>query len=251
MSPICSRGCVPMPTSIRCGECAVADLPITLADVIVVLVLLISALLAFARGFVHEVLAVGGWVGAVVVTIYGLPWVRPYARMLVDDPTLADVGAGLVLFVASLIVLSLVTGALSHRVRDSQLNALDRSLGFLFGLARGAVLLIIVYVALEWLMPEPKQPPWIREARSMPLIEAGAEAFKSFIPAAQTERAGAAVPDAADDPRNALETNRMLRDMMTPEPRRSTGDGSSGETGYSPQERRDFERLLESSQGRN
>lgn len=231
------------------------DLPITLADVIVVLVLMISALLAFARGFVHEVLAVGGWLGAIFATIYGLPLVRPYARQLVDSDAVADVGAGLVLFLVSLIILSLLTGALSHRVRDSQLNAVDRSLGFIFGLVRGALLLAILYIALDWVMPEPSQPAWIREARSMPLVEAGADVLRSMIPAAQRNKGEAATQDAVKDAREALETHRMLRDMMSPEPRAGTAQGSSGGSpagdGYTAQERRDFERLLESNQGRN
>lgn len=227
------------------------DLPITLADVIVVLVLAISALLAFARGFVHEVLAVGGWVGAILATIYGLPLVRPYARTLIDDPTIADVAAGLVLFLISLIVLSVLTGALSNRVRASQLSAVDRSLGFVFGLARGAVLLAIVYLAVDWLLPQARQPDWLREARSTPLLQAGADALKSVIPATHVESGEAAAEDAADGARKALETHRMLREMMTPEPKAPAADETPAQGGYSEQERRDFERLLESSRDAN
>lgn len=227
------------------------ELPITMADVIVVLVLIVSGLLAFARGFVHEVLAVGGWIGALFATIYGLPLVRPYARQLVDNTTVADVGAGLVLFLLSLVILSLFTSALAQRVRGSRLNALDRSLGFVFGLVRGAVLIAILYIALDWLMPGPRQPEWIREARSMPLVEAGADALKSLIPAAQVQQGETAAQEAVDDARKALETQRMLREMMTPEPKAPMDRDGSGAQGYTAKERREFERLLESSQGRN
>jgi membrane protein required for colicin V production len=227
------------------------DLPITLADIIVILVLVLSALLAFARGFVHEVLAVAGWIGAIFATIYGLPYVRPHARTLVDNTAVADIGAGLALFLVSLVILSLVTRAISQRIRDSQLNALDRSLGFVFGLVRGIVLVAILYIAVDWLMPPPSQPDWIRQARTMPLVESAADVLRSVIPSTETEERATAAQGAVHDARKALETHQMLRDMMSPEPRRGTESGRAATNGYSAQERREFERLLDSGEDQN
>ncbi len=227
------------------------DLPVTFADLIVLLVLVLSALLAFARGFVHEVLAVAGWIGAILATIYGLPYVRPYARTLVDNPAVADIAAGLALFLVSLVILSLLTRAISQRIRDSQLNALDRSLGFVFGLVRGVVLLAILYLAVDWLVPPPNQPAWIRDARSMPLVEGAADVLKSVIPDAEVKKGATTAEGAVQDARKALETHKMLRDMMSPEPGRGSGNGDTAVNGYSAQERREFERLLNSSEGQN
>jgi membrane protein required for colicin V production len=227
------------------------DLPITLADVIVLLVLVLSALLAFARGFVHEVLAVAGWIGAIFATIYGLPYVRPYGRTIFENTAVADIVSGLALFLLSLIILSLMTRALSQRIRNSQLNALDRSLGFVFGLVRGVVLIALLYIALDWLMPPSSQPAWIREARSIPLVEGAADLLRSAIPNAEAEKGAASAQDAALGARKALETHQMLRDMMNPEPRRDTESGKTAGTGYSAQERQEFERLLDSSEGQN
>jgi membrane protein required for colicin V production len=227
------------------------NLPITLADVIVLLVLVASALLAFARGFVHEVLAVVGWIGAIFATIYGLPYVRPYARTLVDNDAAADIGAGLILFLVSLVILSLITRALSQRIRESQLNALDRSLGFVFGVVRGIVLIAILYIAVDWLMPPANQPAWIRDARSMPLVESAADMLRSVIPDTDSEKEAARAQGVVQDARKALETHQMLRDMMSPEPRRTTENGRPSAMGYSAQDRREFERLLESGEGPN
>jgi membrane protein required for colicin V production len=227
------------------------NLPITLADIIVLLVLVLSALLAFARGFVHEVLAIAGWIGAIFATVYGLPYVRPYGRMIFENTAVADIAAGLALFLVSLIILSLITRALSQRIRNSQLNALDRSLGFVFGLARGIVLIALLYMAVDWLMPASSQPAWIREARSMPLVEGAADLLRSVVPNGQAETGTASAQDAAHSARKALETHQMLRDMMNPEPRRDAESGKTAGTGYSAEERREFERLLDSSEGRN
>ena len=116
------------------------NLPINVTDIVLGAVLLLSALLAYARGFVHEVLAVAGWIGAILAAIYGLPYAKPFARDLIPHELAADVAAGVVIFVATLIVLSLLTRAVAGMVKASALNMLDRSLGFLFGLGtrRGA-----------------------------------------------------------------------------------------------------------------
>ena len=128
-----------------------ADL--TIADAAVVLILVLSAMLAFARGFIREVLAVGGWIGAIFAVIFGLPYLRPYARDLTSHALVADVAAGAAIFIFTLVVLSLLTHAAAGQIRSSALNALDRSLGVLFGLVRGAVIICILYIAVSWLFP--------------------------------------------------------------------------------------------------
>ena len=147
------------------------DFPFTVTDLAIVGVLLISAVLAFARGFVHEVLSMAAWLGAAVAVIFALPYARPIAREFISLPLLADVAAGGVIFIVALLALSLLTRAVSRRVQDSALNAVDRSLGFLFGLLRGAALVCLAYIPVNWLLAPSEQPEWIRDARSRPLVE--------------------------------------------------------------------------------
>ncbi len=238
-----------------------SDAGFTIADAIILLVLAVSALLAFARGFVHEVLAVGAWIGAILATIYGLPYARPVAHRLIGsepvpvlggllgNDVVADIGAGLVLFLVTLVVLSMLTRAISSRVKDSQLNALDRSLGFVFGLARGAVLVSLAYIAVEWMVPPAEQPAWLRDARSMPVVEAGAGLLRSLAPAGVADQASTA-GDAVEGTRKALETERIWRDMMSPSPGRGPTTTERPDEGYGEQERREMERLLDGGEGR-
>jgi membrane protein required for colicin V production len=158
------------------------NLPVNGVDIAVGLILLISAFLAYSRGFVHELLSVAGWLGAIGATFYGLPLIRPYARKLIPYQIAADVGAGIIIFIATLVILSFITRAISDRVRKSTLNLLDRALGFIFGILRGAFLILLVYMVVEWIMPADEQPAWLRNARSMPAIEAGTEALRTIIP---------------------------------------------------------------------
>ncbi|MGF1641041.1 MAG: CvpA family protein [Rhodospirillales bacterium] len=220
------------------------DLPITAVDIAIVVVLLISGLLAVVRGFVQEVLAVGAWVGAIAAAIVAFPLARPFARDLIPHELAADAAAGLGVFVVILVVLSLVTRALARRVKDSALNALDRSLGFVFGLVRGGVLVCLAYIAVEWLVVPAQQPSWLRDARAMPLVEWGADQLKSLVPSEAREAGGDAAGEVRDRARDALETERRLRDIMSPEPKGTPPGDERG--GYDRKERRDMERLLES-----
>ena len=208
------------------------DVAFNAVDLGVIAVLLVSAFFAYMRGFVHEVLSVAAWIGAIFVTIAGFSYVRPYARGIIPMPLIADIVAGTVVFIVCLVVLSLLTRSVSLRVRESALNALDRSLGLLFGLVRGAVLVCIAYVGIGLLTAPDEQPEWLKTARSMPLIEAGAGLLMSLLP----RDLAAANSDKAD--------TRMMQ-MVAPEPRGATAPPSGS---YGTPERQGMQRLIESTQ---
>jgi membrane protein required for colicin V production len=224
-----------------------SSLPFTVFDLVVLAVLAISALLAFLRGFVHEVLAVVAWLGAIFAVFYGLPYVRPYAQEVIANPLIADIAAGAFIFIAALIVLSLLTRLLTGRVKDSALNALDRSLGFLFGLARGAVMVCLAYIALQWMMPPGRQPAWLAEARTLPLVASGADALRALVPSEARESAGDRAEATRDRARQTLETHRMMRDILNPQPKGPPVGSQPPTEGYGERERRDLERLLQSN----
>ena len=219
------------------------NLPVNIVDIAVVVVLLISALLAYARGFVHEVLSVLGWVGAIFATIYGYPYVKPYARQFIPVELIADLAAGVVIFIVTLVVLSFVTRGAAKMVKASALNFLDRSLGFLFGIVRGAVIVCILYLGVSWLMPPAEQPAWAQSARSMPLIETGAEMLRALIPEDAAQAGAAAAGNIQNSIEKKLEPDRIFRDMLTKEPEAPKSNGAA--SGYSRGERQEMERLIE------
>ena len=88
-------------------------LSITFTDGLVAGVILLSGLLAFFRGFVKEALAIGAWVGAAFAALYGFKFARPLARQFISVDMIADATAAAVLFIAALIVLSMISGAVS------------------------------------------------------------------------------------------------------------------------------------------
>ena len=156
------------------------DLPVNITDMVVIGVLLLSALLALARGFVREVLSIAGWVAAGFITYFALPHVQKPAEQWVakkfdiKEAMVADVGAGAAIFIAALVVFTIITIIISKRIQESEIGPLDRSLGFLFGLVRGAFVLSLAYLVLIQFIPPKDHPKWIKDARSLDALQSGA-----------------------------------------------------------------------------
>lgn len=231
-------------------------LPVNAFDLVVIAVLLISAAIAFFRGFVHEVLAVAAWAGAALAALYGLPYLQPVAREHIPLTWAADAAAAAGIFLVVLLILALVTRALSQRVQNSALGALDRSLGFVFGLARGALIVAVAFLVLAWLWPEPdERPGWIREARSLPLVEDGAAMVRTLIPESldgEAERARTAARDAEEKARQAIELKNTYDRLTQPAPAPSASPATAPqrEPGYDAAPLQDMNRLIESQTNR-
>ncbi|MAL79957.1 MAG: hypothetical protein CMN55_12730 [Sneathiella sp.] len=158
------------------------NLPIQGADIVFLVILLISALFGFLRGFVKEVLSVAGWVGAIFLGLYLFPIAQPLARQFILNMLIADILTGAVIFILSLVILSYISHAISEKVRASSLGALDRSLGIFFGIARGLVLLGIGWLIFVQFIPEEDRPQWILQAKMLPVIEASGEFVARLLP---------------------------------------------------------------------
>jgi membrane protein required for colicin V production len=219
-------------------------------DIAVVAIVLISGVLALARGLVREVLSVGAWVGAAIATLYLFEFAQPVARTYIEVELIADIVAGVVLFVITLIVLSLISHALSRRVRDSALGPLDRSLGLVFGLARGAALVALAYLIFSALFPPEDRPAWVAEARTEPFMEQGAEVLAGILPERWVAKSVDAAEGAKTAAGQAMETGKAVQPLAEPlfkapaiETRAEPVD-----PGYKDQERKDLERLIQGSQ---
>jgi membrane protein required for colicin V production len=214
---------------------------LTVADVGIIGILLISALWAFLRGFVREVLGVAAWVGAAFVTLYGFAYVQPYARQLIAIQFLADAVAGVVLFVVSLILFSVISHAISSQVRDSALSAIDRSLGFVFGLLRGAVIVCIAYLLLKWAVPPQDRPSWIMSARALPAIEQGVAVLEQLIPRSARDRGAS----EADRVRQEAERAAGLARALSPPARTAPSEKPAGP---SKQDEQQLQNLIQQSE---
>jgi len=133
-------------------------------------VVLISALLSMMRGFTREVLAIGSWAAAAAAAYYFYPYVLPHLEPYIHKATIAQAVAAAIVFFATLIVVSLFTVRVSDAILDSKIGALDRSLGFLFGAARGFLLAVVAFSIFNWLVGDKQQPDWVRTAKTRPVL---------------------------------------------------------------------------------
>jgi membrane protein required for colicin V production len=124
----------------------------TLIDGAVAVIIVLSALLAYGRGLVRELMAIAGWVGAAILAFLFAPQVEPLVReipvvgdFISDSCELSIIAAFASVFAVSLIVVSLFTPLFSSVVQRSALGGLDQGLGFLFGVARGILLVAIAF----------------------------------------------------------------------------------------------------------
>lgn len=215
------------------------SLPVNITDLVIIVVILVSGIFAFIRGFVHEVLAVGSWLGAALVTLFGFPFAQPFTRQFIAIPLVADIATGVTIFLVVLILLSIVTHWLAGKVQKSSLGALDRSLGLLFGLARGVILVCLGWIFLVYVMPREDHPQWITQARSLPLVEEGAAQLFALVPESLRPAGLELLPP--DDQAGG----RSFEELISPARKEPSQRQASG---YKDGDRKELQHLFESAQ---
>ncbi len=151
-------------------------------DLSLIVVILVSALLAMLRGFTREILAIGSWIAAAAAGAYLYPYLLPYVKPYIAKEPWASIASATAIFFLALVLVSIVTVNLSDAILDSKVGALDRSLGFLFGAARGFVLCVIAFVFFQMLDPVEKQPLWVKNARMRPLLQSVGDDMQAMLP---------------------------------------------------------------------
>src|SRR6188472_1259278 len=157
-------------------------MPITLLDIILLAVMLISGLLAMIRGFMREILSIGAWGVAALVTLYSYSRLLPTAKQYFSSDTVAAAVTAGGVFLGTLLVVSIITARISDMVLDSRVGALDRTLGFLFGLGRGLIIVVVAFLFFAWLVPDRSQPEWVRSAKSKVVLQNTGRWLMSMLP---------------------------------------------------------------------
>ena len=173
----------------------------TWVDAVVLAVLAVSALLAFMRGLVQEVLGVGAWIGAALVALALRPTVAPLLHGTVEPAWLADALAAGGVFLVVLVVLKIIISFIARFVQDLVLGGTDRALGLLFGIARGAFLVILAYILGGMVLPAADRwPEAVRDARMLPLVVDGAHWIVAQLPPEYRPRVAARPARGRADP---------------------------------------------------
>jgi membrane protein required for colicin V production len=151
-------------------------------DLGLIVIILVSALLSMVRGFTREVLAIGSWAAAAAAAYFFYPNLVPYVSPYIHKEPLPAVISAAVIFFVALIIVSILTVRISDAILDSKVGALDRSLGFLFGAARGFLLGVVAFAIFNWLVAEKQQPEWVKEAKTRPILMETADRVIAMLP---------------------------------------------------------------------
>ena len=209
-------------------------MPITLLDIIVLAVMLLSGLLAMIRGFMREILSIAAWGAAALTTLYAYQKLVPTAKTYIANDTAATLAVVAGVFIVTLILVSIVTVRISDMILDSRIGALDRTLGFLFGLARGLLIMVVAFLFFAWLVPDKQQPEWVRNAKSRTVLQGTGDWLMSLLP---------------DDPENTIlkrfkKKGDEEQTDASPDVR-TTGSIGGNEGGYPKASRDGLKQLIE------
>jgi membrane protein required for colicin V production len=171
--------------------------------------MLISALLAMVRGFMREILSIAAWILAAVATLYFYSRLLPVAKQYINNDIVAGVAVVAGVFLGTLLLVTIITVRISDMILDSRVGALDRTLGFLFGLARGLVIVVVAFLFFTWLVPDRSHPDWVKSAKSRVVLQGTGQWLMSMLP---------------DDPENTI-----LRRLKRPRGDEEPQDGQPGQ----------------------
>ena len=224
----------------------------TWPDIALGAVMLISGLMAIMRGLSREVLSLVAWGAAAVAAFYPIfsepvrkqatDLLKPYIGENDVVVTIAVAGA---VFLVVLIVLSIIGAKISDALLETGAGPIDRTLGFFYGLARGLVLMMAVFIFYVWLVPRDKIDNAVRDAMTLPLVTSVSSfAVDTLL------TVGLMGPDLADDLQAKIGNPSTLStrgDAEAPGP--GAPQQGEAETGYRSNQTNTLNQIIESTQG--
>lgn len=225
---------------------------INMVDFAVFGLLMLSGFIGILRGFTREVLGVAAWIGALFAALYGIVWTRPLLAPYIKSAFIADVVAGIVIFVIALFFLGTLSRNVSRTVKGSVLGGLDRSLGLVFGVVRGGVIVIIAYFGATLVYPKmEKWPAEVKDAKSYPYVVEGTDWMKTLFPSDITKRLGLVEKQEEEGLAKDKSVDAVVSELSQPKPAapvKPEGEEKKGEPkkeeGYPEANRDDMEKLV-------
>ncbi|MEZ5814529.1 MAG: CvpA family protein [Alphaproteobacteria bacterium] len=247
-----------------------------IVDILVLVVLLISALIAFLRGFIREVLTITGVVGGLAAAYFGGPLLVPVMRGwlgveegveperlfgILPYDIVADALSYGSIFIIVVILLSILSHFLAESAKTIGLGAVDRTLGFIFGILRGVVLLGLLYLPVHLFIDDEATAGWFEDSKTHFYLEKTSAALADFIPSSAVKD----MEEGVEDLKEASQTRKKLEEInllqredgangrggdASPDRGGEQGDtGQEGSEGYSDEFRNKMDRLFEDEAG--
>lgn len=210
---------------------------LSLFDAVVVGILLISCVFAFFRGFVREVLSLGAWIGAGIVTLYYFPSATEKLLPYFKTPVVAAGFATLGLYLVALMGFSLINMFIIKFLKSGdEVGPTDNILGLIFGAMRGVFIVTLGFFLLVVALPEKEYPDWLKASVTLPYVEKGTAVLVSVAPEYLRDMAAFQKKTAADVKQGKGLWNREPEDH-------------AGDSAYDEESAERLDRMIENMQG--
>lgn len=234
-----------------------------IVDILVLIVVLLSAIIAFLRGFIREVLTIVGVLGGLAAAYYGGPMLSPTFRGwlgveegsedklfgIIPYEMVADGLAYASIFILVVIILSIMSHFIAEKVKSIGLGAIDRTLGVIFGIIRGVLLLAILYLPVHLLTEDETKGEWFKDSKTHVYLEQTAAALADFLPEDtrkslenQAEEISNNIEKSDEGARGTLEKMDLLNKENGEQ---KSDDNTDNKKGYTDQFRNEMDQLFE------
>ena len=154
----------------------------TALDGLVIAVILFSAFLAMVRGFSREVLSLASWVIAAIAAVLLYKNLLSFVETYLSNKTIALIASLAIIFVVVFIIVSIITMKIADVIIDSRIGALDRTVGFIFGVVRGIFIMVIAMLLVNQLIKPEDQAPWLKDAKTKPMLDSLSNQIWELLP---------------------------------------------------------------------
>ena len=154
----------------------------TALDGLVIVVILFSAFLSMVRGFSREVLSLASWVIAAIAAVLLYKNLLPFVETYLSNKTIALIASLAIIFVVVFIIVSIITMKIADVIIDSRIGALDRTVGFIFGVVRGIFIMVIAMLLVNQLIKPEDQAPWLKDAKTKPMLDSLSNQIWELLP---------------------------------------------------------------------
>jgi membrane protein required for colicin V production len=233
-----------------------------LIDIGVIVILLISAGVSFFRGLIREVLTIVGALGGGFASLtfgpslipltskwFGIEEGKPAGKLfdIIPMELAAQIAAYAGVFILVFIILQLASHLISSAAQAVGLGPIDRTLGIFFGLARGLLLLGVLYLPFHLILPEDSKKEWFEHSQTMVFVQGTTEWLISFVPQGKTSS------EVVNDTRSKLNAIDILGDKRISkdiskdkaDAKSTPEDKKSQPTGYTDKSRKGLENLID------
>lgn len=230
-------------------------------DLIVIAVILVSALIAFMRGLIREILTIVGVVGGLVAAYLGGPILKPFMRGwlgvgeeaepqrlfdIIPYSLIADALSYGIIFLVVVIILSVCSHMLAETARAIGLGPVDRTLGVIFGIVRGVFLLGLIYLPFSLVLDTEVKDSWFDGSKTFFYVEKVAEGLRGLIPEKDLEKLeenAQKVEDASKEKQKADGIRGKLMELQAPEDAQAPAPDT--DEGYDKNFRQELDELFE------